>query len=225
MYVVITTKKEKRVEIFKDLSDCEIKEVLDCLNAENKYYEKNETIFEIGDRTECLGIVKTGSVVIERDDIWGNRSIIGLAESGDIFAESYALQKEVALLVRARAREKSEVIFLNVNRLLDCGSPVSKKVIKNLLILSSGKNLMLSKRIIYTSQKTIRSRLMAYLSDKSREAGSLTFDIPFDRQMLSDYLNVDRSAMSAEVSKLQKEGYLSAKKNHFRLFVKDSDYI
>ncbi len=213
------------MEIFKGLSDSEIEEVLGCLDAEDKYYEKNETIFEIGDRTESFGIVKSGSVVIERDDIWGNRSILGLADEGDIFAESYALQKDTALLVRARAREKTEVIFLNVRKLLSCGSQTADMVINNLLILSSGKNLMLSRRIIYTSEKTIRSRLLAYLSDKSREAASLEFDIPFDRQMLSDYLNVDRSALSAELSKLQRDGFLSTRKNHFKLFVKDSDYI
>ena len=45
-------------------------------------------------------------------------------------------------------------------------------------------------------------------------------DIPFDRQQLADFLCVERTAMSAELSKLQKEGLLVTKRNHFKLLTR-----
>ena len=66
--------------------------------------------------------------------------------------------------------------------------------------------------------KTIRARLMSYFSECIKTTGSYTFDIPYDRRQLADYLGTDRSALSAELSKMQKEGLLTYRKNHFEMF-------
>ena len=79
------------------------------------------------------------------------------------------------------------------------------------------KNLLLAGRNFHTSPKSIRGRVMAYLNSVSLQEGSDEFDIPFDRQQLADYLSVDRSAMSNELSKMQKEGFIKVNKNHFKL--------
>ena len=67
------------------------------------------------------------------------------------------------------------------------------------------------------SKKTIREKLLAYLSVESNEAKNPSFTIPFNRQQLADYLSVDRSALSNEISKLQNEGILTSSRNHFIL--------
>ena len=76
---------------------------------------------------------------------------------------------------------------------------------------------MLSRRIQDAAPKSIRGKLIAYLHTRSQTAGSTEFDIPFNRQQLADYLGVDRSALSAVISSLSKEGVFEVKRSHFKL--------
>ena len=85
----------------------------------------------------------------------------------------------------------------------------------NLLTISAHKNLHLSGRSFHTSPKSIRGRVMSYLNSVSIQTGKREFDIPFDRQQLADYLNVERTALSKELGKMQKDGYFTVRKNHF----------
>lgn len=118
------------------------------------------------------------------------------------------------------ANEPTEVLFLQTRAILNhcqksCYS--HRALLGNLLAISSQKNLHMSRHILHTSPKTIRGRLLSYLSFFAQKEGNYEFDIPFDRQQLADYLGVDRSALSNELSKMQREGILSSKKNHFKL--------
>ena len=58
---------------------------------------------------------------------------------------------------------------------------------------------------------------MTYLNTVSLQKQSREFDIPFDRQQLADYLNVERSVLSNELSKMQRDGLIMCKKNHFEI--------
>ena len=123
-------------------------------------------------------------------------------------------------MVNVTASEKTEVLFLNIGRLLQtCSNACShhSKLIRNLLAASAQKNLSLSRRIFHTSAKSIRGRLLSYLSYQALRQDSHCFEIPFNRQQLADYLSVDRSALSNELSKMQKEGILTVRKNRFCL--------
>lgn len=77
--------------------------------------------------------------------------------------------------------------------------------------------MQLNKKMSYITHKTIRGRLLAYLEDQAEEANSEKFEIPFNRNELSDYLCIDRSAMSRELSRMKKEGLLNFKKKTFHL--------
>ena len=123
-------------------------------------------------------------------------------------------------MVSAVAAEDTEVLFLNVERVLNtCPETCShhSRLIRNLLTVSSRKNLDLSRRIFHTSSKSIRGRLLSYLSSQAVLLGKREFEIPFNRQQLADYLSVDRSALSNELGKMQREGLLEFHKNHFLL--------
>ena len=174
----------------------------------------------MGDRVSELGLVLSGSVLIENDDLWGNRSILDRIGPGQIFAETYACVPGEKLLVTVTAAEKTEVLFLNVGKILRvCTNACSfhARLIRNLLTLSARKNLNLSRRIFHTSAKSIRGRLLSYLSWQAVKQGSREFDIPFNRQQLADYLGVDRSAMSAELGKMKREGLIQVDRSHFRM--------
>lgn len=214
--------------LFQGTSPEEVKAMLGCLQAEQKTYQKGEMIYRMGDAVPAMGLVLSGSVSIENDDIWGNKSILDTASAGQVFAETYACVPTEPMMVSVVASEKTEVLFLNVGRILQvCSNNCSHhgKIIRNLLSVSARKNLNLSRRIFHTSAKSIRGRLLSYLSYQAMKNGSREFYIPFSRQQLADYLSVDRSALSNELSKMQKDGLLKAERNHFILLKTMDDEI
>lgn len=194
--------------------------MLNCLGAAERGYTKGEQIYHSGDYVTDLGMVLSGSVLIQTDDLWGNTTVLDRIGPGQIFAETYACVPGEPLMVDVVAAEGTQVLFLNVERVLRVCSHTCahhSKLIRNLLLLSAQKNLNLSRKIFYTSSKTIRGRLLSYLSYQARRNGTPSFTIPFNRQQLADYLNVERSALSNELSKMQRDGLLVVEKNHFTL--------
>ena len=122
-------------------------------------------------------------------------------------------------MVSVVARDDCEIMFLEVLSLLadKTHSHSEQQILTNLFRVSARKNLILSQRIFHTSPKTIRGRLISYLSAQATLSDSPYFDIDFDRQQLADYLNVDRSALSAELGRMKREGLIDFQKNSFKL--------
>ncbi len=206
--------------IFSGMMPDEIDRILNELSASERSYKKNSIVLHAGDITDSLGLILSGSVTIESNDMWGNRTILNNVEKGGSFAETYALLENEPLLVDVRANENCRILFLKVGSLKKLRSDMnirSFKLISNLLMISSDKNLHLSGRSFHTSPKTIRGRVMAYLTSVALKKGCNEFDIPFDRQQLADYLNLERSALSKELGKMKKEGLIETVKSHFKL--------
>lgn len=198
----------------------EIRAMLGCLGARRRSYEKGEYIYTMGDCVDSLGLVLSGGVRIESNDVWGNTSVMGHVAPGFVFAEVYAAVPDEPLMVNVIATQDTEVLFLNVSRILtSCTHACAhhSKISQNLLNVFAHKNMNLSRRIFYTSPKTIRGKLLSYLSAQAIRRGSNTFTIPFNRQEFADYLGVDRSALSNELSKMQKEGILETHRSKFVL--------
>ncbi len=205
--------------LFKGLSEAEISEMFKILKAESKNFSKGEYLYRMGDRVKSLGLLLSGGVNIESDDPWGNTGILGHLEAGEIFAETYACFENKPLMVNVVATEPTEVLFINLSSIFDDRDsiPHSHKLMKNLILIMATKNLNLSQRIFNTSSKTIRGRIISYLSFRATEEGSLKLTVPFNRQQLADYLGVDRSALSNELSKMRREGLITVNKNQFVL--------
>lgn len=209
-----------KTALFRGAAPQEVEGMLACLGTERRSFSKGDRIFRAGDLITSLGIVLSGSVLIESNDLWGNTTVLDSVGPGRIFGETYACAYGEPLMVDVVAAEQAEVLFLNVNRVLKMCSHACdhhNRLIRNLLSISAQKNLNLSRKIFYTASKSIRGRLLSYLSDQAVRNGSSRFTIPFNRQQLADYLNVDRSALSNELSKMQKEGLLKVNKNCFQL--------
>ncbi len=205
--------------LFRGMSREEIETALTCLNAEVKRYRKGETILFAGEPCAKMGLLLKGSVIIENYDIWGNRSILSHVGEGQLFAEIYALLKDEPLLVDVTAQSDCSVLFLNVADLRESAGGESWRVkfTANLLTIIAKKGLVLSSRIFHTAPKTIRGRVMAYLNSVSLQKNAGEFDIPFDRQQLADYLNVERSALSKELGRMQRDGLIITRRNHFKI--------
>ena len=209
-----------RTPLFLGAQPEEVAAMLSCLGAERRRYAKGDRIYRTGDVVTALGIVLSGGVLIENNDFWGNTTVLDRVEPGQIFAETYACSPGEPLMVDVEAAEPTEVLFLDVSRVLQtcpraCGH--HSRLIRALLALSAQKNLDLSRKIFHTASKTIRGRLLSYLSYQARRSGSPSFTIPFNRQQLADYLNVERSALSNELSKMQRDGLLVVERNRFTL--------
>ena len=213
--------------LFRGLEAKEIKEVLNCLKAREKAYAKDEIILPAGSFVQEIGLVLEGSVNIVVNFFWGSASIFGHVKAGSIFAETYAALPEKELLCDVVAAEESRILFLNMQKMsTPCqrSCPFHQRLIHNLLGILAEKNLALSSRMVHVAPKSIRERLLSYLSSAALEHGSSHFFLPFDRQQLADYLGVDRSALSHELSKMQKDGLLTYHKNEFTLCEKP-DFI
>lgn len=211
-------------KIFKNIEENEVDLLLKCINNYIKTFKKGEIILREGEKTEYMGIVITGSVVVERADLWGNNTVLGVISPGGIFAETYAILNDEPLMINVYANEKSEILFLRTNEIFKtCEKSCNfhDQLILNLIRIASFKNLNLSRKILHTGPKTIRGKLLSFFSEWVKKENSLSFSIPYNRQQLADYLSVDRSAMSNELSKMQKEGILEFKKNKFKIIDKN----
>ncbi len=198
----------------------EIRTALRALQAHPRSCPKGETLLRAGETTDSMGLVLKGSVTIESDDPWGNRTILSHVGPGQFFAETYAFLGETVLLVDVRANEDCRILFFRVGLLRSPAlraEPWLLRLMANLLTISSHKNLSLSGRSFHTAPRTIRARLLAYLHSVSLQKRSREFDVPFDRQQLADYLNVERTALSKELGRMRDAGLIAFRRSHFVL--------
>ncbi|NLM06099.1 MAG: Crp/Fnr family transcriptional regulator [Tissierellia bacterium] len=206
--------------LFKGFTDEEYDELFACGGLREESYKKEDYIYMQGYKATDIGMIIEGSVNIQSTNYWGDTILLSQKKKGQIFAEAYALSGE-DLLVDVVATEKTSVLFIKASCIFNCYKRARswhEKIINNLLLISSKNNLALSERIFQTSYKKIRPKVSAYLSALAIKNKSNEFYIPFDRNELSDYLNVDRSALSRELMNMKKEGLIEYKKNHFILY-------
>ena len=210
----------QKCTLFSQIDAENLTALLGCLGAKVRTYNKKDTIIAEGEAARNIGIVLSGSVQIIQIDYFGNRSIISDIAPAQLFGEAFACAGEPEIPVNAVAGEACQVMFIDCERVMHpcCnGCEFHQKIIYNLMKNMAAKNIMFHQKIQITSKRTTREKLMAYLMLQAKKNSSASFAIPFDRQELADYLEVDRSGLSAEISKLRSEGILKSNKNHFVL--------
>ena len=209
-----------RSPLFERIDAADVEPMLRCLGARLRSYAKGAYVFRVGDRTTSMGLVLEGSVRLEKEDYWGNRSILASFGPGQSFAEVYACEPDLAFDINAVAAEDAVVLFLDVGRITGmCPTSCTfhARLIRNLLGIIAKRTHALTRKIEHTSKRTTRAKLLSYLSDQAERAESSRFAIPFDRQELADYLSVDRSAMCAELSRMKKDGIIDYNRNRFEI--------
>ena len=211
----------KKCPLFAGIEDENLLRMLTCLGAKTEHFDKKYTVFAEGYPATYIGIVLSGSVQITQMDYDGNRSILSEIHAPEVFAEAFACAEVRALPVSAIANEPSEIMLIDCSHILhtcqnNCG--FHQQLIFNLMKDLATKTILFHQRIEITSKRSTREKLMTYLSMQAKKANSRSFEIPFNRQELADYLEVDRSGLSAEIGKLKKEGVLDSQKNRFVLY-------
>jgi len=210
----------RNTALFSGMTDTEILSVLHCVEGRLVHKASGEYIFRAGEAVSECGMVLSGCLLITQTDLWGRRNIMAKCLPGDFFGEPYAATPGSVLNISVSAEEDSDILMLNVGRLLTtCPTACEhhSRLVRNLVSVMAGKVLKFNDKITHMSKRTTKDKLLSYLSAEALRRGSLSFDIPYDRQQLADYLCVERSAMSTALSGLQKEGILKTRGSHFEI--------
>lgn len=206
--------------LFEGIEDGEILRMLSCLGATTASFERKMSIIDEGEPLNSIGILLSGSANVVGIDYDGNRSIISNIDPSGLFVEDYACAGVCAMPVSVIANDGCEVMMIDRDHLLHTcqnSCPFHQRLIFNLMRDLANKALLFHGKIDILSKRTTRERLLTYLSLVAGEKGKREFDIPFDRQELADYLEVDRSGLSVEIGKLKGEGIIDCNKKHFVL--------
>lgn len=211
----------KKLPLFFNLSDNEILFILKFFNFSEENFDKNNLIFQAGNPITKIGIIISGELNIIKEDFWGNRNILEKFKSGEIFGEVFALSKRSTPNLSVEASQNCKILFLDLKDFL-INNPKNPfeiyKFLNNIFQISLKKNILLTQKIEHITKKSLKEKIISFLSAEALKNKSNSFDIKFDRQELADYLSVDRSALSRELSTLKKQKILDYNKNHFTLF-------
>ncbi len=209
-----------RCPLFNGISREQLTAMLSCLGAKVEFFDKKNTIFTEGSSAKYIGIMLSGSAQVMMNDYDGNRSILSEVTAGEVFCEAFAFAEVESLPVMVVANEPSEILFFDSNQMFcTCNNNCDfhRQLIFNLMKDLATKTIAYHQKIEITSKRTTREKLLSYLNLQAKKEGSRSFTIPFDRQGLADYLQVERSGLSAEISRLRSEGVIISRKSHFEL--------
>ncbi|MDD2569043.1 MAG: Crp/Fnr family transcriptional regulator [Clostridia bacterium] len=210
----------KNVSLFRNIEFENLAAMLSCLGTRKQEYEAGCVIILAGDKIQDVGIVIKGTIQIIKEDIMGNRAIIAKLNESDIFSETLACANVEESPVTVMALTPATVLFISVKRIVTtCSSSCvfHTTLVSNLLKVIAEKNIYLTNKMNILSQRTIREKILTYLTTQADNAGSLIFTIPFNRGELADFLSVDRSALSRELANMQALGLIDYHKNDFKL--------
>ena len=209
-----------QMDLFRGIETLQIPRLLNCLSTGTNTFQKNEFIFSLHQTIKKIGIMLSGKAQIVQDDFLGNRTILSDLQPGDLFGESFAFSQMPISSFSVMAITDCTVLFIDPDKVATpcfTGCDFHHTLIQNMLKIVSLKNIQLTEKIEVLSKRSLREKILSYLSLMSAKYSCFEFSIPFDRQALADYLCADRSALSAELSRLKREGYLDYHKNQFVL--------
>lgn len=212
----------KRTKLFAGIGNDDIISMLSCLGARPQTYKKGEYVLRQGEHLSDIIVLVEGNLHIQKDDYWGNRSILSRIDVGEMFGEAYIAPESSALLNDVVAVADSTVIFFDVKKIITACSSACRfhtMVVQNMFFAISEKNRKLVQKLGHMSKRSTREKLISFLSEEAKRNNSSVFTISFNRQQLADYLSVDRSAMSNELCKMRDEGLLEFDRNSFKLLL------
>ncbi|MDP0507136.1 MAG: Crp/Fnr family transcriptional regulator [Fusobacterium sp. JB019] len=213
----------KKTKLFKNLTIEEIEKSLKDLNAKKQTFEKNNLVYELGKPIDRIGLVISGNANVIKEDFWGNRTILTQLNSGNIFGEVMNFQKNKNPNINVEISKKSEILFFDFKKIFDSKEILesyNKKLILNMFSIVTKKSILLTEKIEHITKKSVREKIFSYLSTCAFKYESNSFKINFNRQELADYLSIERTALSRELSKMQEENLINFKNNQFTLIKK-----
>jgi CRP-like cAMP-binding protein len=207
-------------KLFEGIPSAKINELFTHLAVRELALKKGEVLFRSGSKITEFAVIISGRLAISSYEADGHRKIVEFLEPMDTVAIALSVADIQSVAISVEARQDSEVILFNADKVLNpAGKPSEEhmRLLKNITKELARKTVLLGRKMRIISTRATSERLMKYLIEESVRRGSKEFEIPYDRQALADYLCVDRSALSAEISKLIGKGIIESWKNHFKL--------
>ncbi len=202
--------------LFSGIGFNDFKRMFDCIEARAVQYKKEDVILLSGDAVRFVGLILSGRVKIVKEDAEGNSTLLTELTTSQLFGEVFSCAEINHSPITVQAAEDTEVLFINYKRVIHtCSSACGfhSRLIENMLKILAQKNLMLNQKIEILSKRSIREKLLLFFDIQRGTAKKFT--IPYNREELAQYLCVDRSALSNELSKMRKEGLIRFHKNEF----------
>lgn len=210
----------KKSSLFSQINDSDLKYIYNALGAEIKKYKSEETIYSYGDKIYNIYVVLEGDVFFVREDFWGNNGILTKIDTGQSFGMAYAFSSKKISEMKAVTQKGCTLMIIHTDKIYKPFSArydLQEILIKNVIKTLCDKSIFLTEKLTHISQRKLRDKIIAYLSYEAIRNNSNSFYIPYSRRQLAEYLCVDRSALSNELSKLQNEGIIKFHKNHFTI--------
>ena len=211
----------RQSRMFDGIKDGDVESILKCLGYSIKLYKKNKVIAMEGNDMRFIGIILQGSVDMIKEDIWGNKDMLTRMMPGDLFGETFACGVDTETVVTFVASATTELLILPFNKVLrTCSNSCDfhERLIKNIIMMIAKKNKALMQKLEVVTKKSLREKILAYLSQQAQEQQTKYFHVPLGRKELADYLCADRTSLTRELSSMKKEGLIDFERNTFRLY-------
>lgn len=209
-----------QMKLFSGIEPKEIAGLLDCVHARRVEYAKGDIIIEDGKQVQEFGVMLSGHGRSIKWDASDRLIIITLLEKGSEIGVLLASSPEHESSVSVQAQDDVAVLFIHYDHLLarcEKACPKHERLLRNYIGIVAEKGLVLHERINCLLKPTVREKILTYLMRVSREQQSRTFSIPMNRNAMSEYLNIERSALSRELSNMKHDGLIDYHRNSFKL--------
>lgn len=217
---MVMLQKLQTIRLFEGIEGPDIPHMLECIGGAERSYAKGEFIFMEGDELQRIGVVISGTVQMIKEDAWGDKMILEMLSTGDIFGESFVCNDQSTSTVSFLATSNCHILFLPFRRLLTVCNMACKfhqRLIENMVVMIAIKNVQMMNKMEILSKKTMRDRILLWLSQQTQGKETAQFTSSLGRVELAEYLCVDRSALTRELNHMKQDGLLDYDRNTFEL--------
>ena len=213
--------KNVRSPLFSGIQPDELEGMLGCITYRIVSFSKGENIFLEEEQVRHVGVILSGTVDMIKEDLWGNKTLLVRMRKDELFGETFACGSDAQAVVTFTAVEDTEIMFMPFHKIMHSCSRTCvfhQQIIENMVRTIADKNRELMRKVEVVSKKTLREKVLTYLSLQAQINGTRYFDLPLSRVELAEYLCADRSALSRELSNMRAEGLIDFDRNTFRIF-------
>ena len=212
--------REVNSPLFRGIRAEELDAMLGCIGYHIGCFRRGEIVAFEAENIKHIGIVMSGSVDMIKEDLWGNRTMLVRMHRDELFGETFACGSDKLSVVTFLVSEDAKILFIPFDRVMHSCTMACRfhhRLIENMVSVIAAKNRDLMRKVEVVSKRTIREKILAYLSIQAQVQDSRYFEIPLGRVELAEYLCVDRSALTRELTKMKEDGLIDYDRNCFRI--------
>lgn len=208
------------LSLFSGIHTDNLQAMLQCIGGRFQTLHKGEFPILARDEVPYVGIILKGRIHMIHEDAWGDTAILSAMGPGELFGETFACGTNLHSSATFQAVRETRILALPFRKVIHTcqnSCPFHYQLIENMLRMVSDKNARLMEKLEIVSKKTLRRKILTYLSFQAELQESRTFELPLSHTQLADYLCADRTAVARELARMKQEGRIDFEKNTFTL--------